>query len=75
MNPSGCTDCAQRVVNFNNALPAWARNKTTTASPITVVDLWTGFSTSTDTYDGVHPNENGNAKIAAAYYQSVYNVV
>jgi len=54
-DPSGCTECAARVVAFNNAIPAWAANKTTSASPITVIDLWTGFNTTTDTYDGVHP--------------------
>ncbi|CAE6413899.1 unnamed protein product [Rhizoctonia solani] len=75
MNPSGCTECNQRVIAFNSAIPAWAKNKTTTASPITVVDLYKGFNTTTDTYDGVHPNENGNAKIAASYYPFVYNVV
>ncbi|CEL56254.1 hypothetical protein RSOLAG1IB_07670 [Rhizoctonia solani AG-1 IB] len=75
MNPSGCTECNQRVIAFNNAIPAWAKNKTTTASPITVVNLYKGFNTTTDTYDGVHPNENGNAKIAASYYPFVYNVV
>ncbi|KAF8757965.1 GDSL-like Lipase/Acylhydrolase family [Rhizoctonia solani] len=74
MNPSGCTECNQRVIAFNSAIPAWAKNKTTTASPITVVDLYKGFNTTTDTYDGfIH--ENGNAKIAASYYPFVYNVV
>ena len=46
----------QRVVAFNNAIPAWAAGKTTAQSPITVVDQWTGFNTAADTYDGVHPN-------------------
>ncbi|KAH8831362.1 SGNH hydrolase [Flagelloscypha sp. PMI_526] len=55
MNPSGCTECAARVVAFNAAIPAWAASKTTSASPITVVDQWTGFNDTTDTYDGVHP--------------------
>ncbi|KAG9090930.1 hypothetical protein FRC06_000818 [Ceratobasidium sp. 370] len=75
MNPSGCSDCAQRVVNFNNALPAWASSKTTSSSPITVVDLWTGYNTTSDTYDGVHPNDNGNAKIASKYYTPLYNIL
>ncbi|BCY07749.1 cellulose binding domain-containing protein [Actinoplanes sp. L3-i22] len=68
MNPSTCTECAQRVVALNAAIPAWAASLTTTASPITVVDQWTGFDTATDTYDGVHPNDAGNVKIAAKWY-------
>jgi lysophospholipase L1-like esterase len=68
MNPSSCGECAQRTVNFNNAIPAWAAATTTAQSPITVVDQWTGFSTSTDTYDGVHPNAAGDQKMSDKWY-------
>ena len=71
MNPSGCADCPQRVVTFNNAIPAWAAGKSTAASPITVADIWTGINTATDTTDGVHPNDAGNQKIAAAWYPAL----
>ncbi|GAA2606716.1 cellulose binding domain-containing protein [Paractinoplanes durhamensis] len=71
MNPSTCTECAARVVALNAAIPAWAAGQTTTASPITVIDQWTGFSTATDTYDGVHPNDAGNVKIADRWYPYV----
>jgi lysophospholipase L1-like esterase len=75
MNPSSCTECAQRAVNFNAAIPAWASSKTTSASPITVVDQWTGFSTATDTYDGVHPNDAGNVKISNQWYPPLVNAL
>lgn len=68
MNPSSCTACAQRAIDFNAAIPAWASGKTTAQSPITVVDQWTGFSTATDTYDGVHPNAAGDQKMADRWY-------
>jgi lysophospholipase L1-like esterase len=71
MKPSNCADCGQRVVTFNAAIPAWAKSLTTAASPVTVVDQWTGFNDDTDTYDGVHPNDAGNQKIAARWYPSV----
>ncbi|KOV90057.1 cellulase family glycosylhydrolase [Nocardia sp. NRRL S-836] len=72
MNPSGCSACGQRVVELNNAIPAWARANSTAASPITVVDQWTGFSTATDTTDGVHPNSTtGIQKIEARWYPAV----
>src|SRR5688572_6819946 len=38
MAPANCADCGQRVINFNNAIPAWAQGKSTAQSPITVVD-------------------------------------
>jgi lysophospholipase L1-like esterase len=68
MNPSTCADCASRVVAFNAAIPAWAAGISTAASPVTVVDQWTGFSDATDTYDGVHPNDAGNQKISDRWY-------
>lgn len=71
MNPSNCADCGQRVITFNAAIPAWAKSQTTAASPVTVVDQWTGFDDATDTYDGVHPNDAGNVKIAQRWYPSV----
>ncbi|WP_144127416.1 cellulose binding domain-containing protein [Catellatospora sichuanensis] len=71
MNPSSCTECAARVVSFNNAIPAWAAGKTTAQSPITVVDQWTGFNTATDTYDGVHPNAAGDQKMSDRWYPAL----
>ncbi len=68
MNPSNCAQCGQRVVNLNNAIPAWAGAKSTAQSPVTVVDQWSGFSTSADTYDGVHPDDSGNQKIADRWF-------
>jgi lysophospholipase L1-like esterase len=71
MNPSTCPECAQRAVALNSAIPGWAASKTTAASPIVVVDQWTGFSTSTDTYDGVHPSDSGNQKMADKWYPAL----
>ncbi|GIH20884.1 cellulose binding domain-containing protein [Rugosimonospora africana] len=68
MNPSSCPDCAARVVAFNSQVPAWANAKSTAASPIIVVDQWTGFDDSTDTGDGVHPNDSGNLKMSNRWY-------
>ncbi len=71
MNASNCADCGQRVINLNAAIPAWAAGLTTAASPIKVVDQWTGFVPATDTYDGVHPNDAGNVKIADRWYPAL----
>lgn len=71
MNPSTCAACAQRVVDFNARIPAWAAATGTGRSPVTVVDQWTGFDTATDTYDGVHPNDAGNVKIAARWFPAL----
>lgn len=71
MEPSNCTGCAQRVVSLDNAIPGWAAGKTTAASPITVVDQWTGFNAATDTFDGVHPVDSGFQKMSDRWYPAV----
>ena len=69
--PSSCADCPQRTVNLNAAIPAWAAGLSTSASPITVVDQWTGWNAATDTSDGVHPNETGIVKLADRWYPAL----
>jgi lysophospholipase L1-like esterase len=59
------------VVALNAAIPAWAAATRTAASPVTVVDQWTGFDTAADTGDGVHPNDSGNRKIADRWYPAL----
>ncbi|MDI1465651.1 cellulose binding domain-containing protein [Catellatospora sp. KI3] len=71
VNPPSCPECAQRTIDLNNAIPAWAAGKTTAQSPITVVDQWTGFNTATDTGDGVHPNAAGDQKISDRWYPAL----
>ncbi|MDT0346118.1 GDSL-type esterase/lipase family protein [Streptomyces litchfieldiae] len=75
MNPSSCAECAQRTVNFNAAIPAWAAGISTSASPVRVVDHWTGFNTATDTYDGVHPNAAGDGKMADRWFDALTGVL
>jgi acyl-CoA thioesterase-1 len=54
---------------LNDEIAALAVATTTIASPITVVDQFTGFSNTNgvDRYDGVHPNDAGEAKMAAKW--------
>ncbi|MFC6023535.1 cellulose binding domain-containing protein [Plantactinospora solaniradicis] len=75
MNPSTCAECAQRVVALNDAIPAWAASKTTGQSPVVVVDQWTGFSTGSDTYDGVHPNAAGDQKMSDRWYPALVSAL
>jgi acyl-CoA thioesterase I len=56
---------------FNRALPALATEKTSSASPVLVVDQWSGFDIHRDTYDGLHPNEAGEKKMAQQWYNTL----
>jgi lysophospholipase L1-like esterase len=71
MNPANCTGCEQRVEALNQQIPAWASAHATAQSPVTVVDQWTGFVTSTDTTDGVHPNAAGDQKMSDRWYPAL----
>lgn len=73
MNPGGCTACdwPGQVVTLNAAIAAWAPGKSTAASPITVVDCWTGFVQPTDFTDGVHVTDSGTQKLANCWYEPV----
>ena len=66
-----CTTCYQEVIDLNAAIPAWAAGLNTAQSPITVVDQWTGFDTTTDTNEGIHPNDAGNQKISDKWYPAL----
>jgi lysophospholipase L1-like esterase len=75
MSASACATCPADVVAFNNALPGWAAGLTTAQSPIFVADLWTGFNATTDTGDGVHPNDTGFQKMANSWYPVLAQVL
>ncbi|MER6754828.1 cellulose binding domain-containing protein [Micromonospora echinofusca] len=71
MAPPTCPECGQRVMALNDAIDGWAATVSTPTSPVVVVDQWAGFSTATDTYDGVHPNASGDQKMAARWYPAL----
>lgn len=55
------------VKGFNALLPALAAAKNTAQSRVVLVDQYSGFGASIDTYDGVHPNEQGEKKMSAKW--------
>jgi lysophospholipase L1-like esterase len=75
MSAGVCGDCAQRAEALNAAIPGWAAGKSTAQSPVVVVDQWTGFSTNTDTYDGIHPNAAGDQLISDRWYPALAAVL
>jgi lysophospholipase L1-like esterase len=70
-NDGSCAVCPQSVIDLNDLIPAWAKGLSTAASPIVVVDQWTGFDDVTDTRDGVHPNDSGSVKMANKWYAAL----
>jgi lysophospholipase L1-like esterase len=68
---SGACGCDDAQAALAAALPAWAHDAATEDSTVTVADLSTGFDPATDTIDGIHPNDAGNAKLAAAWVPAI----
>lgn len=60
---------------LNAGIPALAESKHRDESPVLVVDQHTGFDPWNDTYDGVHPNESGERKIAAKWFAPLDSIL
>jgi lysophospholipase L1-like esterase len=76
MYPSGSGDLYNnRVIDLNSSIDNWAKELSTTQSPIIVVDQYSGFNSTTDTSDGVHENDNGDIKIANKWFEGLKNVL
>lgn len=66
IGPLDCPDCQPVVDAVNAALPDWAAEHSTADSPIVVAAPDAGFDVATDTADHLHPNAQGDAKVADA---------
>lgn len=75
MHPNDDADYDARVVDLNSSMVSWASELSTSESPIILVDQYTGFDTSTDTYDGVHPNSSGSQKMCDKWYESLSTIL
>ncbi|MBT8224879.1 MAG: cellulose-binding protein [Dactylosporangium sp.] len=69
--PSGCDTCQPATIELNAAMEPWAATRTTSQSPITLVDHWTGWDPVADTIDGVHQSDSGNQKMAATWFTAL----
>ena len=60
------------VKEFNAAIPGIARSRDTRVS---VVNMHDSFSTAEDLYDGIHPNDRGNEKMARVWEPAILAVL
>ena len=59
------------VLELNQAISALAAATSTVASPVASVDHFTGFDQARMTWDGIHPNREGNRKLAANWHTAL----
>ncbi|MEL6899884.1 MAG: Ig-like domain-containing protein [Cyanobacteria bacterium J06606_4] len=63
---------ANNSLNALNAeIPGIVAEKNTADSPVILVDHNTGFDATIDTYDELHPNESGEAKMAQKWFEAI----
>lgn len=68
-------DDAAAIESLNAVIPQMAEKFSTDNSPIIIVDQFSGFDAGTQTYDGVHPNEAGEEKMAQVWFDAIMQVV
>lgn len=59
------------LLRLSDRLPALIAAKQRTESPLVLIDPRVGFDPALDTYDGVHPNELGEQKLAASFREAL----
>jgi acyl-CoA thioesterase I len=59
------------IPGLNAQLPGLAADKNQPESPIVLVDQFTGFDPTTMTYDGEHPNDIGDSRMADRWFEKL----
>lgn len=65
----------ERLRRFNKRVAALAQELDTASSRVLLVDQFTGFDARQDTYDGIHPNEQGNKKMADKWFAALESLL
>lgn len=60
---------------FNQRIAELARSMNSSTSPVILVDQYTGFNATQDTYDGLHPNSSGEEKMAVRWFSALQKVL
>jgi acyl-CoA thioesterase I len=66
---------ANSIEILNAAIRGMAARTSTAQSLVIAVDHASGFDPSVDTYDGIHPNERGEQKMAEAWFRGLRGIL
>jgi hypothetical protein len=73
--PSSDASLNERISELNSLIPTIISEKNTERSPVILVDHNTGFDPVNDTYDGTHPNGQGEEKMARQWFNALVNIL
>jgi lysophospholipase L1-like esterase len=60
---------------LNDAIPTLVQQKNTSQSRVILIDQASGFDLARDTHDGLHPNESGEKKMAARFFNALQPIL
>ena len=63
------------VSQLNQLIDAVDESMSQSDSPVIIVDQYSGFSSTADTFDGIHPNDDGEEKIAAKFFDEIDKII
>lgn len=66
---------SEAVAAVNKVIPEVAKAMNTAESPVLLVDHFTGYDAVTDNYDGVHPNAQGEEKMAQRWFDAIMDAL
>jgi len=69
--PTAWSEPDEILEDLGEELDALAATYGTEESPIEIVDMREGFDAESDTYDGIHPDEGGEQKMAERWYAAL----
>ena len=73
--PTTTPAATSRIIDLNSQIPRLAASKSTGDSTVIVVDHFTGFDAATETYDGVHPNADGEIRMSERWLDALQSVL
>ncbi len=60
---------------LNSLIDKLDESKAQAGSPIIIVDQYSGFDLNSDTFDGIHPDDSGEQKIASKFFAEVEKII
>jgi acyl-CoA thioesterase-1 len=73
--PTAMAGANRGIRDLNARIPELALSKSTSTSPVNVVDHFTGFDAARQTYDGVHPNPDGEIHMSDRWLDALVDVL
>lgn len=73
--PASDSRVSGRIPQLNAQIPVLVSRMNTAGSKVVLVDMTLGFDALTDLYDGIHPNQSGEQKIAQHWFNTLIQVL